>query len=312
MTFTLPSLKSLAIALGAVALLSVGAGQASEPATSDFYIGTMPTQMYVERIAAAPVAGASETPVIFIHGGAHSGVCFTTTPDGRPGWANDFASAGRTVYVIDWPGVGRSGTWPQSNEIGPNQIVDSIVGLLEKTGPAILVGHSIGGTLAFKASERRPDLVKAVVGVSIGAVELPLPDAHAVPLDMPASPMPRQVIEAHFANAPDFPKEAMDAYLASLQPTSPRVINAINTITDELKLDRSKLEIWKKIPVLFLDSEDDKTALPERTAVTAELIGAQQVMLGRDWGLTGHGHMSIIERGSELISARILDWLKDK
>ena len=35
-------------------------------------------------------------------------------------------------------------------------------------------------------------------------------------------------------------------------------------------------------------------------------------MLGRDWGLPGHGHMSILERGSDAIAARVLDWLKDK
>jgi hypothetical protein len=104
----------------------------------------------------------------------------------------------------------------------------------------------------------------------------------------------------------------METYLSSFQPMSPRMLNAISTVTDELKLDRNRLGVWTSVPVLFLDSEEDRTALPERTAVTAQLIGAKQIMLGRDWGLPGHGHMSILERGSDAIAARVLDWLKDK
>jgi pimeloyl-ACP methyl ester carboxylesterase len=176
----------------------------------------------------------------------------------------------------------------------------------------VLVGHSIGGTLAFKVAEKRPDLVKAVVGVSIDAVELPLPGAKAAPLDMPNCPLPREVIAERFANAPQFPSEAMDACVSSFQPMSPRMLNAVSTVTDELKLDRNRLGVWTSIPVLFLDAEEDRTALPDRTAVTAQLIGAKQIMLGRDWGLPGHGHMSILERGSDAIAVRVLDWLKDK
>ena len=33
---------------------------------------------------------------------------FETTPDGRPGWANYFATLGYAVYLVDQPGLGRS------------------------------------------------------------------------------------------------------------------------------------------------------------------------------------------------------------
>ena len=233
--------------------LAVRPGLRREPALSDLFIGDMPTQMYVQHFRETPSVAARPTPVTMIHGGAHSGVCWTTTPDGRPGWAFDFAAAGRPVYVVDWPGVGRSGTWPASSTVGPGLIVNSIVVLLEKTGPAVLVGHSIGGTLAFKVAEKRPDLVKAVVGVSIGAVELPLPGAKAASLDVPSRPLPREVIAERFANALQFPSEAMETYLSSFQPMSPRMLNAISTVTDELKLDRNRLGVWTSVPVLFLD-----------------------------------------------------------
>ena len=47
-------------------------------------------------------------PVVLVHGGGQTGTNFLSTPDGRPGWADQFLRAGYAVYVIDWPGHGKS------------------------------------------------------------------------------------------------------------------------------------------------------------------------------------------------------------
>src|SRR5262245_5564468 len=47
-------------------------------------------------------------PVVLVHGGGQTGTNFLRTPDGRPGWADFFLQEGHTVYVIDWPGHGKS------------------------------------------------------------------------------------------------------------------------------------------------------------------------------------------------------------
>jgi pimeloyl-ACP methyl ester carboxylesterase len=47
-------------------------------------------------------------PVVLVHGGGQTGTNFLQTPDGRPGWAEFFLQQGYTVYVIDWPGHGKS------------------------------------------------------------------------------------------------------------------------------------------------------------------------------------------------------------
>jgi pimeloyl-ACP methyl ester carboxylesterase len=54
---------------------------------------------------------AEETglPVVMIHGTGQTGTNFMTTPDGRPGWAEDFLAAGHAVYIVDQAGRGRSG-----------------------------------------------------------------------------------------------------------------------------------------------------------------------------------------------------------
>lgn len=46
---------------------------------------------------------------------------------------------------------------------GSNADVDALVSLLEKTGPAVLMPHSMGGTTVFQLAGERPDLVKGIV-----------------------------------------------------------------------------------------------------------------------------------------------------
>ncbi|VFU08690.1 conserved exported protein of unknown function [Methylocella tundrae] len=56
-------------------------------------------------------------PIIMIHGSQQTGANFLGTPDGRPGWAQFFAENGWPVFVIDQPGRGKSGYFP--NAYGP-------------------------------------------------------------------------------------------------------------------------------------------------------------------------------------------------
>jgi pimeloyl-ACP methyl ester carboxylesterase len=52
-------------------------------------------------------------PILFITGGGGQGAySLLQTPDGRPGWAYDFVSQGYTIYMMDYPGQGRSAFVP--------------------------------------------------------------------------------------------------------------------------------------------------------------------------------------------------------
>src|SRR5690348_718110 len=52
-------------------------------------------------------------PVVFMTGGGGQGAySLLQTPDGRPGWAYDFVRRGYTVYMMDYPGQGRSAFIP--------------------------------------------------------------------------------------------------------------------------------------------------------------------------------------------------------
>jgi pimeloyl-ACP methyl ester carboxylesterase len=87
-----------------------------------FYVGghyagapgkeTMDGAMYVE--VWVPKKIRHPYPVVFMTGGGGQGsYAVMQTPDGRPGWAYDFVRQGYTVYMMDYPGQGRSAYVPE-------------------------------------------------------------------------------------------------------------------------------------------------------------------------------------------------------
>ena len=86
-----------------------------------FYVGghyvgepgkeTMDGAMYVE--VWVPKQIRHPYPMVFMTGGGGQGAySLLQTPDGRPGWAYDFVNQGYTVYMMDYPGQGRSANFP--------------------------------------------------------------------------------------------------------------------------------------------------------------------------------------------------------
>ena len=70
----------------------------------------MSGQMFVQY--QIPARRSSRYPIVMIHGGGQTGTNFLGTPDGRRGWADYFVANGYAVYVVDQPGRGRSGYFP--------------------------------------------------------------------------------------------------------------------------------------------------------------------------------------------------------
>ncbi len=128
MPFCNRSLRSAGCGLEAALLLAMGAGAdaSAEGFTSRrplmlavdsyLYVGgeyvevdgdtTMVGQSYVRVMI--PRRNTQPYPVVMIHGGGQNGSSYTGTPDGRPGWAHAFLEAGYAVYVVDFPGNGKS------------------------------------------------------------------------------------------------------------------------------------------------------------------------------------------------------------
>jgi pimeloyl-ACP methyl ester carboxylesterase len=132
-------LRKLWIGLNAVLVLSLSAcasrpPTASAAATDSDFMGTQGV-MYVggKYNGSAADAGMSgqafvfyqvpkgyqpgmngKWPIIMVHGSEQTGANYLGTPDGRSGWAWYFFNKGWPVYVIDQPGKGKSGYFPES------------------------------------------------------------------------------------------------------------------------------------------------------------------------------------------------------
>jgi len=114
--------KAHAQDVGRVPLTSVPTFSTADIARQGhFYVGghyvgdpgkeTMDGAMYVE--VWVPRNVRHPYPIVFVTGGGGQGAySLMQTPDGRPGWAYDFVRQGYTVYMMDYPGQGRSAYIP--------------------------------------------------------------------------------------------------------------------------------------------------------------------------------------------------------
>jgi hypothetical protein len=64
-------------------------------------------QMYVQY--QTPPGAEQHVPVVMVHGCCLSSKTWETTPDGRPGWSENFLRKGRSVYLADQVSRARSG-----------------------------------------------------------------------------------------------------------------------------------------------------------------------------------------------------------
>ncbi|WP_037355242.1 alpha/beta fold hydrolase [Amycolatopsis orientalis] len=273
---------------------------AEQPGATEYLVGSWPGQLRVTRY---PREDAPR--VVFLHGGSHTRACWSSTPDRRAGWAPQFAASGYDVHIVDYIDIGRS--YPVLERTA-EEVLDGLAALLRRIGPAALVGHSLGGGLAIKATERVPDLVEAAVLLAPASVEVRNPGVLPARAGE-AAILPREVAVEYLANAPKFPKADLEAWLATLVSYSPHLRNAGSGATPELKVDPDRAAVWRTVPALLLLAEEDRTVAPATAARTAQAMGVPPTLLGADWNLPGHGHMFIVERDSEAIADRVLGWL---
>jgi alpha-beta hydrolase superfamily lysophospholipase len=264
--------------------------------------------MYVQRWAASKTPVDPSQRVILVHGGAHTGQCWTRCPDGRPGWAQHLARRGWTTFVVDWPGMGRSRREPDFLTAGPTPIVDALRRLLHQEGPAVIIGHSIGAAISAKVIDGAPHLVRAFVAVAPaepGNVESDRPLAsERFPLSLTAD-----VATRLFTRAPRFPHDATVDYLKTICDYSPSVQNALGDLDRSGSLVINDASQVAAVPSLVLAGDDDQLTTSAVTLRVAEFLKAEHIMAGRDWGMFGFGHMMPIETGSERLLDRVVDWI---
>lgn len=288
-----------------------------------FYAGTQTHPIYVDHVK--PRQAAGKIPVVMVHGGGHTGTCYLATPDLRPGWAERFAATGRSVFVPDWPGHGRSPMAEDFPKLGTADVANALLALLDEVGPAVLLVHSASGPMAWWMTELRPDLVAAVVAIAPG------PPANLL-RDLPDDPVAIRALRddasagcpvystedkpvwlgadfaaAFWANAPRFPRHAFEAYRRSIVPESARILNERFNIGGRgLKIRDPKSLAGHRI--MIVTGDNDPRHPRDVDGATARYLGAEFVWLP-DRGVRGNGHMMMIEDNSDELAALILAWL---
>ena len=290
-------------------------------------MGTDPS-VYYETFA--PLEPTGKPTVVMIHGGGHSASCWTATADGRPGWAYDFVRHGYPVVTPDWPGVGRSGFVPVddlSGEIvcrGLRGVIDCI------KGPVILVTHSMGGALGWIVAERSRNRLVALAAIAPGppgniqpepevlsatsagiTIQTPHRQAH-----LPAAgyvPNAAEFVDQKLiGDGTRFPLEARDRYAASLLAL-PSIL-----LRERLNIAGGQLKVvdpacFRGLPTLVLTGTNDlehphDTDLAIVTWLEAAGARTEFIWLA-DHGISGNGHMLMLERNSAAIADLVCGWL---
>jgi pimeloyl-ACP methyl ester carboxylesterase len=295
---------------GALALAPGALGAAPEPQLTSqaFWVGDPAAPMYVERLT--PTAGTRQPhPLILVHGAGQTGAStWMATPDGREGWAPYFVQRGFTTYVVDLPGHGRSGLPPTFPRWSGLRYVEALEALLDRTGPVLVLTHSMGARIGWKLAERAPAQIVGLFAVTPAPPpNIVPPSANPLPEDAPYY-LPPEFARAALANTPTFPLEAWDTFLATLVPESPHAVNeGRNAAGPELYVGA---EILRAIPAVALAAELDLADPPEIVRASAAYFGIPMLQTDRDWDLPGHGHMLMLERGNLEVAAHIADWLE--
>jgi len=295
------------------------------------FSGTDAHPIYVDRLRrtdAVPNAPGA-APIVMLHGAFHTGACYLTTPDGREGWAPWFARQGRTVYVVDWPGHGRSPRRDDFAQLSGRTMADAMAVLVQQVArdeaAPVVMAHSASGPMAWWLAEQHRASVAAVVGVAPGAPGNLLPELPDDPLRIAAlshdeslgcpmySPLDRPVqvgpefMRSFWANAPRFPHTAFQAYARSVVAESARLVNErFNIGGTALRIERP--ERVGERPLLVMTGPLDPRHPRVADEAVARLFGGEFMWLP-DLGIDGNGHMLMIEDNSLLIAELIERWL---
>jgi len=292
-----------------------------------FFLGA-PFNMYCERIV--PTHRRFPFPIVMVHGVAHTGACYKTKPDGKRGWAYFFAEQGFEVCVLDWPATGRSGVVPFERITGAF-MVEAIAALVRTfKGKVILLTHSMSGPYGWKVAELLGNKIVMVIGVAPGEMGNISSEPHVVSRHREDVTVRMAWGDLHLnlrewlqnddafvrkkliGESRQFPCAHLEAYVASLQPRHPRLtFERLNIDGSQLRIDPKKLRETKVLVVTGTNDADHTRDIDGRivTFLKQHGVDAEFLWLG-DQGMTGNGHMLMLERNSDQISAAICSHIK--
>jgi pimeloyl-ACP methyl ester carboxylesterase len=191
-----------------------------------------------------------------------------------------------------------------------DRAVESVREVVEQAGPTVIVGHSMGGHVTDRVVASLPPATRRAVRAVVLIAPVSPPDlvAGGGPLRDETEPvrLDREMAYALFAKSDRFPHAHFENYYRSLVAESPASYNDFQQAGGVPSVGEA---LYRGVPSLIVGGEQD--FIPEANwQRRAEYLAMELVMLGRDWGMPGHGHMLMLEDGADAIAGRIVEWLE--
>jgi pimeloyl-ACP methyl ester carboxylesterase len=242
----------------------------------------------------APAAGApARPPVLLLHG----------IGGGRGAWGDAgsatgaaLAAAGHLTLAVDFPGYGLSPTIEPFDLAG---LARSVVALIDHlgAGPAVLVGHSMGGMVAQEVAALAPDRLAGLVLASTspafgkpgGDWQRDFRQSRFAPLDagLGMAGLAAQLVPAMVAPGTTPPVlAAAQAMMAGVPEATYR-----SAVTALVSFDRKANLPAITVPTLVITGEHDRTAAPEVSRRMAERIAGATCTI-----VPGAGHLLNLEQ----------------
>jgi pimeloyl-ACP methyl ester carboxylesterase len=217
--------------------------------------------------------GGDGPPILLLHG--LMGCAATWEPVAE--W---LCTHGR-VHGLDARGHGRSearGPWTTE------RMATDAAELLDEIGPAVVVGHSMGGLHGIVLAARRPDLVRALV-VEDMAVDFRGRDADAARAWFGALPQPFPSLAA-VREAFGHPRPEFGEYMCGCVEERSDGYHLLSRIDDvvEIAAEWARVDHWADLdavqcPVLLLEAEQSVAPPGQMAEMARRLAGARHVLV---------------------------------
>jgi pimeloyl-ACP methyl ester carboxylesterase len=258
--------------------------------------GTLPTDaMFVQY--QIPAERRHPIPIVMVHGGGGQGLDFLATLDGRPGWATFFLRQGFCVYVVDRPGHGRARNGAAGVAATESPTYESLAEVLfGKDEPA---PHTQWPGPRTMASDLADQFCASQGPLAANTVESEraMQSAGAGLLDR----IGPTILLTHSLGA------SFGWLTADARPGMVKAIVAIEPAGPPF----GELSNLRRLPVLVVTADASPSSRIDRGTVDFLLlagVAAEHLRL-EEVGIRGNGHLMMLERNSDEIAGRLIDWL---
>ena len=215
----------------------------------------------------------------------------------------DALSDSYRVVRYDQRGIGESDQPTEGYTV--DQFAEDAVSLIKTldAGPAVLIGNSLGGTVAMGAAFTAPELVRGIVTCASSAgptgpptppetmqhmmrgAQLPVPQAAAAMMDILFA---TDFIDEH----PDMLDEAVEK-----RSKGAPMIATLGPLQSVLTFDPIERLKSLDIPMLVLHGEEDVLVLPDHAQLLADAAGAEAKLI------PNAGHALVVEQSDAVAQA---------